>query len=189
MGNKIQSITAYLLSKKEDSINYVDDETYDKDISHYINKKHKLMVLNGDNGGEHQLLKPLNVDFEGSKFTTFNYEDDYSEKFGLIYNQNDKTFYSNTDLNFFEGNLGGEVCFENIGIGVKIPQNNIDIQGSWSSSCPSVVMGDGDVVFSIQGNVITSSLPVEVMGGSSDWTLEGFPSSSANQPVVTSNSC
>lgn len=189
MGNKIQSITAYLSSKKKDSIDYKNDEQYDKDISKYIHLGYKLMVLNGDNGGEHQLLSPLKVEFE-SKYTTFNYEDEYSEKFGLTYNQADKTFYSNTDLNFFEGNLGGEVCFENIGIGVKLPTHNIDIEGSWSSSCPSVVMSDGDVVFSIQGNTIISSLPVEVMGDSSDWELRGSPpTSSSIQPQVTSNSC
>lgn len=189
MGNKIQSITNYLSSRAKDFINYEDDIQYDQSISKYIHLEYKLMVLNGDDGGEHQLLSPLKVEFE-SKYTTFNYKDEYSEKFGLTYNQADKTFYSNTDLNFFGGNLGGEVCFENIGIGVKLPTHNIDIEGSWSSSCPSVVMSDGDVVFSIQGNTITSSLPVEVMGNSSDWELRGLPPrSSSTQPQVTSNSC
>ena len=190
---KILSIPEYLNSIKIDDIKFVNDKQYNKEIADYLAKGFQLLVFSeaSHNSPDVDLLTPHKVEFnKDSKYITVNYEDENSEKFGLEYNQEEETFYSFSPVDFFGKNLGGELCFDKLGIGVSNPRKGIDIQGSWSAPVASVIVGeDGDPIVSIQGDTIISKIPVTVFGDSSDWELVGHPPSSDDLPNITPNRC
>lgn len=190
---KILSIPEYLNSIKIDDIKFVNDDQYSKEVTNYLDKGFQLLVFSETShaSSDVELLTPHKVEFnKDAKYITVNHEGENSEKFGLEYNQNEGTFYSLSSIDFFGQNLGGELCFDKLGIGVTKPRNGIDIKGSWSAPVASVIVGkDGDPIVSIQGNTIISKIPVRVLGDSGDWELEGHSPSSDDLPSITPNHC
>jgi hypothetical protein len=190
---KILSIPEYLNSIKIDEIKFLNDKQYNREISDYLEKGFELLVFSetdNDNAFTKDLLSPKKTKFKDKKYITVNHEGKNSEKFGLEYNQEEGTFYSMSSLNFFDKNIGGELCFDKLGIGVSKPRNGIDIQGSWSAPVHSVIVGeDGDPVVSIQGDTIISKIPVTVFGNSSNWELNGHKPTSDELPDITLNHC
>jgi len=190
---KILSIPEYLNSIKIDEIKFLNDKQYNREISDYLEKGFDLLVFsetNNKNPSTKDLLSPEKIEFKDKKYITVNHEDKNSEKFGLEYNQEEETFYSMSPLNFFGKNIGGELCFDKLGIGVTKPRNGIDIQGSWSAPVHSVIVGEkGDPLVSIQGDTIISKIPVTVFGDSSNWELQGHDPTFEELPDITLNHC